>query len=210
MPQKCFLYTIRIFFLNLGHSTSNRRQVLQGFLQYLLCFPKNKNHVYFILFLFPTPYEVREMLNIEEEKIKQISFGLVEIGQIFSFALFGEYAIDKRNVFWFKRGVGERLPQFVFVFLLLILSTHQIINFVLFLTSSFERTELICSVIFSCFISFPTNRLSQRSPPEQIHYFRYFTSPRFKLGHFYNCRTYFQCSGSYWRQRWREAARRWC
>ena len=35
-------------------------------------------------------------------------------------------------------------------------------------------------------------------------------SPRFKLGHFYNCRTYFQCSGSYWRQRWREAAQRWC
>ena len=120
LPQKCFLYPIRIFFLNLGHSTSNRRQVLQGFLQYLLCFPKNKNHVYFILFLFPTPYEVREMLNIEEEKIKQISFGLVEIGQIFSFALFGEYAIDKQNLFWFKRGVGERLPQFVFVFLLLI------------------------------------------------------------------------------------------
>ena len=54
------------------------------------------------------------------------------------------------------------------------LSTHQIINVVLFLTSSFERTEFICSVIFSCFISFPTNRLSQRSPPEQIHYFRYF------------------------------------
>ena len=60
------------------------------------------------------------MLNIEEEKIKQISFGLVEIRQIFSFALFGEYAIDKRNLFWFQRGVGERLPQFVFVFLLLI------------------------------------------------------------------------------------------
>ena len=56
----------------------------------------------------------------------------------------------------------------------LMLSTHQIINVVLFLTSSFERTEFICSVIFSCFISFPTNRLSQRSPPEHIHYFRYF------------------------------------
>ena len=110
------------------------------------------------------------------------------------------------------------------------LSTHQIINFVLFLTSSFERTEFICSVIFSCFISFPTNRLSQRSPPEQIHYFRYFaivTLTSNVLIHYfrfftivtstsnvhyfrYNCHTYFQCSGSYWRQRWREAARRWC
>ena len=43
LPQKYFLNVIRIFFLNLEHSTSNRRQVLKGFLQYLLCFPNNKN-----------------------------------------------------------------------------------------------------------------------------------------------------------------------
>ena len=36
-----------------------------------------------------------------------------------------------------------------------------------FLTSIFERTVFICFVMFSCFIWFPTNRFSQRRPPEQ-------------------------------------------
>ena len=36
------------------------------------------------------------------------------------------------------------------------------------LTSSFARTESICSVTYWCFISFPANRFSQRSPPEHI------------------------------------------
>ena len=34
-----------------------------------------------------------------------------------------------------------------------------------FLTSSFERTEFICSVIFWCLMSFPRNKFSQRRPP---------------------------------------------